>query len=178
MSMYNIPTSNCNLEIMGYPFFAEKVSPNEAFRRREINVNNVVGGTQIVNKGAYVGLDFTITTHVHVNPDRPDEHHAIFQEMMSKPVEVVSPEIGEPFKASVVIKPEHVYLNSLELSISIKEIPEKNSKIPGESFIIPSPRKINVTKKKNTPNKTTKNSASNKSKSKRGTVVKKTKSRK
>ena len=189
MSMYNVPTDGCNLEIMGYPFYAEKVSPNEAFRRREMNVNNVVGGTQIVTKGPYVGLDFSITTHVYVDPNRPDEYNSIFQEMMSKPVVVESPEIGGKFKAIVVIKPEHVSLNSLELTISIKEVPDRNSKIPGESFTVPSSKKITVNKKKksaadklgktvvgtskkaSTKNKTSK-------KSKKNTISKKTKSKK
>ena len=67
VKMYKIPTSGCNLEIMGYPFFAEEVSPTEAFRRREYNYNALVGGTQKVTKGTYVGLEFTVTTHVRVN---------------------------------------------------------------------------------------------------------------
>lgn len=140
--MYNIPTDGCNLEIMGYPFFAENVSPNEAFRRRDYNFNNLVGGTQKVTPGPYVGLDFTVTTHVDVHPNRPHEHNKIFQEMMSKPVEVVSPELGGKFMAVVVIKPEHETPESLKLTISIKEVPGKNSKIPGEKFVVPAPRKI------------------------------------
>ena len=176
MSMYDIPTDGCNLEIMGYPFFAEKVSANEAFRRREMNVNNVVGGTQIVNKGAYVGLDFTITTHVFVDPMRPDIHNTIFQEMMSKPVDVVSPELGGKFKAMVVIKPEHTNLNSLELSINIKEIPDSKSQIPGESFTIPKSRKVETKKVKKTTTKKSTTSKSSKTKSKKKSVSKKTKS--
>lgn len=161
MGMYNIPTDGCNLEIMGYPFFAESVSPNEAFRRREFNVNNIVGGTQKVTPGAYVGLDFSITTHVFIDPNRPDEHNKIFQEMMSKPVEVVSPEIGGRFNAIVVIKPERDKLNSLKLTISIKEIPSAKSKIPGEKFTVPKRRKIQSKKKSNSKS----NSKNTKSKS-------------
>ena len=147
MSMYKVPTNGCNLEIMGYPFFAEKVSANEAFRRRDMNVNQVVGGTQIVTKGPYVPLEFTITTHVYVAPSKPHVHSKIFQEMMSKPVLVSSPEIGGKFYAMVVIKPEHVKVRSLELSITIKEIPGKQSKIPGESFTIPKAKKVEVKQK-------------------------------
>ena len=177
MVMYNVPTDGCNLEIMGYPFYAEKVTPNEAFRRREFNVNNVVGGTQIITPGTYVGLDFSITTHVFVDPNKPDAHNKIFQEMMSKPVKVVSPELGGQFMAMVVVKPEHSTLNYLELSISIKEVPDAKSLIPGEVFSIPKSRKI-TKKKTKTTSKTKTNKKSSKTKTKKKSVSKKTKSKK
>lgn len=142
MAMYNIPTEGCNLEIMGYPFYAESVSPTEAFRRREYNFNNIVGGTQKVIPGAFVGLDFSVTAHVFIDPDRPDEHNKIFQEMMSKPVEVISPELGGKFNAIVTIKPERDRLNSLKLTIGIKEVPGKKSGIPGEAFTVPKSRDV------------------------------------
>ena len=144
--MYNVPTDGCNLEIMGYPFYAEEVTPNEAFRRRDYNFNNIVGGTQKVTKGAFVGLDFTIVTHVAVPPNNPKVHNKIFKQMMSKPVKVVSPEIGGSFKAIVTIKPEHDTPKSLKLTINIKEVPNKKSGIPGEKFTVPAARKIKVKK--------------------------------
>ena len=137
----------CNIEIMGFPFYAEKVSVTEAFRRRELNYNAIVGGTQKVTKGQYVGLEYKVTAHVKIDPNRPDEHHSIFQEMMSKPVTVVSPELGGKFKANVVIVPEHAKLQTLELSITIKEIPGKKSKIPGETWTVPKTKKIDLKKK-------------------------------
>ena len=146
--MYNVPTDGCNIEIMGYPFYAEEVTPNEAFRRRDYNFNNLVGGTQKVTKGAYVGLDFTIVTHVAVTPNNPKVHNKIFKKMMSQPVKVVSAELGGSFNAAVTIKPEHETPRSLKLTINIKEIPTKKSKIPGEKFVVPAARKITVKKKK------------------------------
>ena len=163
MGMYNVPTDGCNLEIMGIPFYAEKVSPSEAFRRREVNFNNIVGGTQKVNNGAYVGLEFSITTHVHVDPDRPDIHNSVFQEMMSKPVEVISPEVGGRFNANVIVTPEHERLDQLKLTIKIKEIPDSNSLIPGEEFTVPAARVVEEDKKKEEENKNT--NATNKSSS-------------
>lgn len=145
--MYDVPTDGCNLEIMGYPFFAETVSPNEAFRRREYNFNNLVGGTQKVTPGNYVGLDFSVTAHVKINPNRPHEHNKVFQKMMSKPVEVISPDLGGKFLAVVVIKPERDKVDYLKLTISIKEVPSKNSRIPGEKFVVPQVRKIKRIKK-------------------------------
>ena len=143
MALYHqLPTEGCNLEIMGYPFYAESVSPNEAFRRREYNFNNLVGGTQKVIPGAFIGLDFSITTHVFIDPNRPDEHNSIFQEMVSKPVEVISPELGGKFNAIVTIKPERDRLDSLKLTIGIKEVPSSKSGIPGEVFTVPKSRDV------------------------------------
>ena len=193
MAMYD-DVKGCNIEIMGFPFYAEKVSVTEAFRRRELNYNAVVGGTQKVTKGQYVGLEFKVTTHVKIDPDRPDEHNSIFQEMMSKPVTVVSPELGGKFKANVVIVPDHAKLNSLELSITIKEIPGSKSLIPGESWVVPKTKKIDLKKKdkkdtdKDTDKDTKKDSKSKsktnsksksttKNKSKKNEVTKKNKSR-
>ena len=147
MPMYDIPTDGCNLEIMGYPFFAESVSPTEAFRRRNYNFNNIVGGTQKVTPADYVGLEFSVTTHVFIDPERPDEHNSIFQEMMSKPVEVISPELGGSFNAIVVVKPTHEKLDYLKLDISIKEVPDSQSKIPGEEFTVPATRVVETEKK-------------------------------
>lgn len=184
-SLYNIPSDGCNLEIMGYPFFIEDVSPNEAYRRREYNFNNIVGGTQIVTPGNYVGLDFTITTHVPVDPDRPDVHNKIFQEMMSKPVTVTSPEVGGLFMAIVVIKPVHETYSSLKLEINIKEIPDNKSLIPGERFVVPKSRKIikKETSKKNSKKETDSskskfNTKSSKKKTKKKSISKKSKYRK
>lgn len=178
-NLYDVPTDGCNLEIMGYPFYAENISPNEAFRRREYNFNNIVGGTQDVTPGAYVGLDFNITTHVFIDPDRPNEWYPIFQEMMSKPVDVVSPEMGGRFNAIVVIKPEREKLNTLKLTISIKEVPDTKSLIPGEEFSIPTTRKI--TKKKTSSKSNSNNSKSTtsnkKSSGKSKLVTKKSKSK-
>ena len=177
MKMYNV-TEGCNVEIMGYPFFAEEVSPNEAFRRRDFNFNPIVGGTQKVTKGPYVGLDFSITTHVAIDPNRPDVHNHIFEEMMSKPVPVVSPELGGTFNAVVIIKPEHVKPNSLKLTIGIKEVPDTKSSIPGESFTIPKSRKIEVKKKNNTSKNTkSETKTSKKNKSKKNKSKKKSKSK-
>ena len=176
MALYDVPTDGCNLEIMGYSFFAEEVSPTEAFRRRELNFNSVVGGTKKVTKGEYVGLEFSVTTHVKIDPTAPNMHNTIFEEMMSKPVKVVSPDLGGSFKANVIIKPERDTPRYLKLTITIKEIPDRESHIPGEKFTIPAPRKITVTKKK-TSKKSNKDSKKGKSSSKKKKVSKKSKSK-
>lgn len=168
--MYDIPTDGCNMEIMGYPFYAESISVNEAFRRREYNFNGIVGGTQKVTKGAYVGLDFSAVTHVRIDPDRPDEHNTIFQEMMSKPVEVLSPEFGGRFNAIVVVTPEREKLDHLKLTFSIKEVPDSVSLIPGETFTVPASREVTNDKGKDKD----KDSKDGKTDTKKGTTTGKT----
>ena len=174
MALYDIPTDGCNLEIMGYSFFAEEVSPTEAFRRRELNYNSIVGGTKKVTKGEYVGLEFTVTTHVKVDPKTPNMHNKIFEEMMRKPVQVVSPDLGGSFNANVIIKPERESPKYLKLTINIKEIPDKESKIPGEKFTVPSTKKITIKKKKTKTSKTS-NTKKTKNKNKRKSITKKVK---
>lgn len=181
MEMYRVPTSNSNITIGGYPFFIESVTPNEPFRRREYIFNNLVGGTQDVRKGAYVGLDFSITTHVRVTPNRPDIHNAIFKKLMSKPVKISSPElggVGNDFNAIVKIKPEHDSPNFLKLTIDIKEVPDRESHISGEKFTIPKAHAITVKKKTTKDSKSSKKSSKSSKKSKKTSVSKKSKSKK
>lgn len=177
MVLYDVPTDGCNLEIMGYSFFAEEVSATEAFRRRELNYNSIVGGTNKVTKGEYVGLEFSVTTHVKIDPETPNMHNKIFEDIMREPVEVVSPDLGGNFTANVIIKPERESPNYLKLTINIKEVPSKESKIPGEQFSVPSTKKIKVTKKKKQKS-SKKSDKKNKSKTKKKTVSKKSKSKK
>ena len=134
---------------MGYPFIIETVTGNEFYNRREEVRNKILGGTEDVVKGAYISRDFTIITHIPIDPNRPDVHNEIFKEMMSKPVEIISPELGGKFNANVIIKPAHTKVSHLELSIDIKEIPSQDSNIPGESkFIIPEVKKVSNDKSK------------------------------
>ena len=72
--------------------------------------------------------------------------------------------------------------NSLKLEISIKEVPDSKSLIPGENFVVPADRKItkkevtNKNSKKENSSKTT--SKKTKTKTKKKTVSKKSKSKK
>ena len=148
-NLYNQNTlEGTNIEIMGYPFYVESVTANEFFNRREEIRNKILGGTEDVLRGQYISRDFSITTHVPIDPTRPDANNSVFREMMSKPVEVISPELGGKFNANVVIKPGHTKLSHLELSIDIKEVPDKDSNIPGESkFVVPAVKKVENEKK-------------------------------
>lgn len=125
------------VEINDFPFFVESCSSDECFNRRELNRTNLVGGTQIVTRGAYIPRTYTVTTHVRCPPDRPDIYDNIFREMMSKPCGVISPEIGGQFNAEVIVNREHETPDYLKLTFSITEIPDLASNIPNESFTKP-----------------------------------------
>ena len=143
-SMYR-SVEGYNIEINGFPFFAETVEGDEFFNRREYNRINIIGGTQIVNKGAYVNRSFSFKTHVRIEENKPDMYNDIFQEMMSKPCNVISPELGGMFDAIVIIKPIHNTPKYLELSIKIAEVPKEESNIIGEEIVIPEDRLMDVT---------------------------------
>lgn len=130
-------TDGYNIEIEGFPFFAESVDGDEFYNRREYSRLNIIGGTQFVNKGAYVPRSFSFTTHVRVEPNNPDVYNDIFREMMSKPCNVISPELGGMFDAVVVIKPKHSSPKYLDLNVKITEIPTEKSNIFGENIVIP-----------------------------------------
>ena len=138
-------TNGYNIEIEGFPFFAESVDGDEFYNRREYSRLNIIGGTQFVNKGAYVPRSFSFTTHVRVEPNNPDVYNDIFREMMSKPCNVISPELGGMFDAVVVIKPKHSSPKYLELNVKITEIPTEKSNIFGEEIIIPEDKLQDVT---------------------------------
>ena len=127
-----------DVTIGGQLFIVESVSPNERFRRRELNRMPIVNGTQIVTKGPYVPIDISFTTHVSIDPNRPDMYDSIFEELMSQKQEVISPELGGKFDAQIIIKPEHDKYSMLKLTIQVIEIPDAQSRIPGENrFTIP-----------------------------------------
>lgn len=135
-SMYK-SSNGYNIEIEGFPFFAESIDSEEFYNRRDLVTNTIMGGTQHVVRGPYIARTFSFTTHVLIDPQFPDVYNDIFREMMGKSCEVISPELGGMFKANVIIKPLHKKPRSLELSISITEIPTEESNIPGDVFIIP-----------------------------------------
>ena len=139
MEMYDaLFQEGMELEIDGYPFFIESCTPGEAYNRRELQRTNILGGTQVVTKGAYIPRDFTIVTHVRCDPDRPDVYDKIFQGMMNKPCEVISPEVGGAITAEVVVKREHDTPKYLKVTFTITELPGWQSNISGEVFNKPS----------------------------------------
>lgn len=147
MEMYDsMFQEGMELEIDGFPFYIESCSPGECFNRRELQRTNIIGGTQVIYKGGYIVRDFTITTHVRCDPERPDVYDSIFKGMMNKPCEVISPEIGGMMNAEVVVKREHDSPKYLKVTFTITEIPDK-SNITGELFEKPADRLMTETER-------------------------------
>ena len=147
MGMYDdIVEGVCeNIKIMDQPFYAENIQADEPYNRRERNFNSILNGTEIVTQGQYVHREFSFTTTIYFPTGRPDAYDKLFEEMMSKPVEVISRYMGGKFNALVTIRktnPE-ASTNHMDLDVSIVEVPEVDSKIPGESkFIVPTVKEV------------------------------------
>ena len=108
-----------------FPFFAEQITPNEAFSRRDLVRTKVMNGTEVVTQGDWIGRDFTFTCHVPVDYD-PTIYDKYFQAMLHQPCSILSPDMGDMFDAQVIIKktPMENYPHTLTLEIQVIEIPE------------------------------------------------------
>lgn len=168
------------VKIMGIPFYAENINADEPVNRREREFTSILGGTERVSQGKYVHREYSFTTTIFFPTGRPDAYDKTFNEIMSKTVEVISPYMGGKFNAEVKISksfPENSP-NHMELDISVTEIPDKKSRIPGESFTVPKVKKISTKTKVKTSKSSSKKKTSSKSKSKKNSVKKKNKSSK
>lgn len=127
------------VEIDGYPFYAEEITSNEPYNRRETNRQSILGGTEFVTRGKYIVRDFSFSTHIHIPEGRPDRFDDVFREMVRKPCEVISPYMGGKFNAEVIIEvnAEESSPEDLKLDIQVIEIPDVISNIPGEEQFIP-----------------------------------------
>lgn len=166
-----------SIKIMGIPFYAENITPSEQYNRREREFTQILGGTERVSQGKYIHREFSFTTTIFFPTGRPDAYDNTFRKMVSKPVEVVSPYMGGTFKALIQITPSFPENspNHMDLDVTVTEVPDKKSRIPGESFSVPKTKKITAkvkaTKKTKSKKKTTK------TKSKKKAVAKKNKSK-
>lgn len=175
----NVDSKLFNISIDGLDLIAEEINPSESFNRRETLRKNIVGGTQQVVRGGYIPRDHTIITHIMIDPEFPNVYDNIFMEWMSKPVEVISKDLGGKFNAELIIKKSHNDSpNFLKLEIQIIEIPNNKSNIPNDSLKIPSDELSSVTVKssKNTGNaKTNKTTNKTTTNNKKGKNITKTK---
>lgn len=158
-----------NIEINGYPFFAENISSDEAYNRRELNRNSVLGGTEIVTKGKYVPRSYSFTTTIYHPENRPDAYEKILRQIVSNTAEVISPYMGGKLKAEVLIQKniEESSPNHMVLDFTVTEIPSSKSNIPGENFTVPKPKKVKVTTNRNSKKSNSKNKSKSKKKAKK-----------
>lgn len=178
-----VDTDYFNLSVDGYDIIAEDINPNESYNRRETVRKNIIGGTQQVIRGGYIHRDWTITTHFLIDPLFPDVYDDIIREWQSKPVEVISKELGGKFNAEIIIKKHHESPNYLKIEMQIIEIPTNETLIPNDSMKIPTDELVTVSSSKDTNNnkkttKTTKTSNKTNTKKNKGSNVTKTKKNK
>ena len=168
MAMYNpnIESKYFNISIDGLDLIGSDFSPSESFNHRETARHGIIGGTQNVILTTYVPRDFTFQTKVHIDPLYPDVYDSTFQLWMSKPVEVVSKELGGLFKAECKVKKTHESPAYLSLEIQLIEIPDETSNIPNDTFKAPSVKVITTSKKNSKKNKKNKKSTKTSSKNK------------
>lgn len=161
MDMYDhlVNGTSENIQIMGYPFFAEDIEAHEPDNRRERKWTPIFNGTEEVTKGEYVHREYSFMSLVSFPPGQPEVHDKIFKKMVSKPVEVISPAMGGKFNAIITMRRSFPYPNRMKLDVTVTEVPDKKSLIPGESsLVVPTTKKIkqnkvNVTTKKDSKNK-------------------------
>lgn len=126
-----IAYKNQDIEINGYPMYAETISGSEPFIRREWSEKHIMNGTIQISKGQFVPRQYTFKTSLFITPEKINIHDEILRSMVIEPAEIICPAMGEPFKAMVSIKKDYTESTpeSLSLEFTIKEIPNITSDI-------------------------------------------------
>lgn len=108
-----------------FPFFAEQITANESYSRRDLVRTKVMNGTEVVTQGDWIGRDFTFTCHVPVDDDR-QVYDKYFQSMIHQPCKILCPDMGDMFDAQVIIKKEPLENrpHTLKLEVQVQEIPD------------------------------------------------------
>lgn len=136
MGMYDdiVDGVSANFIINGHQFYAENINGDEPFNRREVSFKPILNGTLVAKKGKYIQRKLSFTTTLYHPTGRPDTHEKILKEIVSKPVEVMSPYIGtDSIMAVVVFSPnvDEASPNHMTYDVDITEIPDV-SLISGE----------------------------------------------
>lgn len=127
-----------NIEIGGYPFFAENIDGDEPFNRRDYTFKPILNGTLSSKRGKYIQRKFSFKTTLYHPSGRPDEHDKILAELCSKPVEIISSAMGGTFKGVVTFNKsiDEGSRYHTEYDVDIVEVPEKKTNIPGENQLV------------------------------------------
>lgn len=169
MNNHIIKEASPNVKIMGYNFYAEDIEGDEPYNRREMKFTSILGGTERVSPGEYVHREFSFSSTISYPKGKPDAYDTIFKKMQSKPVEVISSSMGGKFKAMIKIRKSYPSPNRIKVDVTVTEVPDKKSRIPGESFTVPKVKKIkakNKVQSANSSEDSKKKSSKNKSKNK------------
>ena len=129
--------NNSGVEIDGFLFFPESVKADESYARREYKRTKIMSGGEFVTRGQYIPKEFSFTTVLDIDPNQPFMYDKIFQIMENKPCEVISPYMGDKFKAEVQIDKTHPKSApaSLKLDIKVKEIVTPRTTVVGDAIL-------------------------------------------
>lgn len=129
--------NNSGVEIDGFLFFPQEVKGDESYARREYKRTKIMSGGEFVTRGQYMPKEFSFTTVLDIDPNQPHMYDKIFQIMENKPCEVISPYMGDIFKAEIQIDKTHPKASpsNLKLDVKVKEIVDPKTTIVGDSPI-------------------------------------------
>ena len=129
--------NNSGVEIDGFLFFPDEVKGDESFARREYKRTKIMSGGEFVTRGQYMPKEFSFTTTLDIDPNQPFMYDKIFQIMENKPCEVISPYMGDKFKAEVQIDKTHPKASpaNLKLDIKVKEIVTPKTTVVGDATL-------------------------------------------
>ena len=125
------------VEIDGFLFFPESVKGDESYARREYKRTKIMSGGEFVTRGQFMGREFSFSTTLDIDPDTPYMYDKVFQIMENKPCEVISPYMGDNFKAEIQIDKTHPKSApaSLKLDIKVKEIVDPKTVVVGDAVL-------------------------------------------
>lgn len=131
--------SSCNsVDIEGFLFFADEISPDNSYSKREYKRTSIMGGGEFVSRGVYQPKEFSFNSSLEVDPSEPYIYDRIFSLMENKPggCEIISPYTGH-FWGEVSINKTHPEASPhiIEVEVKIKEIPKANANLYGDGII-------------------------------------------
>ena len=131
--------NNCGndmgVEIDGFLFFPEEISGGNTYSNREFIRTKIMSGGEFVSRGQYTPREFNFKTTLTLDPNEPYYYDKVFQIMENKHCQIISPYMGDNFKAEVQINKTHPKSSpsSLVLDVNVKEIVEPKASIVGDS---------------------------------------------
>lgn len=128
---------NVGVEIDGFLFFPEEVSGNNTYSNREYTRTKIMSGGEFVTRGQYKPREFSFKTTLTLDPREPYAYDKVFEIMENKPCEVMSPFMGDTFKAEIEISKTHPRASpgALVLDITVNEIVEPKATLVGDTLI-------------------------------------------
>ena len=129
--------NDVGVEIDGFLFFPEEITGGNTYSHREYNRTKIMSGGEFVTRGQYTAREFNFKTTLTLDPTEPYVYDKVFGIMENKPCEVISPQMGDKFKAEIQITKTHPKASpsSLVLDINVKEIVEPRTTLVGDAVL-------------------------------------------